>query len=90
MPQDIQKILLEEWQTTSRERNEYFIRKAKENLDTMRERGMEVILLDKAERDRYVEAVKPYVDKAIADMGDFGQKVRQIADEVNAKYAYPY
>ena len=88
LPKNIQDILVEEGLKTQREANEFFIGTAEENTKTLSEMGVEVYILDKAERDKWREAVWPYSEKLIADMGDFGQEFLKVAETVNSKYPY--
>jgi len=59
-------------------------------IQELKDYGMDVYFLPKAERDRWEAAVKPYVDGLLGDMGDFGVRAQEIFDEVNNKYPYPY
>lgn len=52
------------------------------------EKGVEVYILPKDERDRWEKKVTPYINKQIAGFGEFGQKIKKIADEANKKYPY--
>ncbi|MBA7607752.1 Solute-binding protein [subsurface metagenome] len=88
LPENIQDILVEEGLETQREANEFFIGMAEENTKTLTEQGLEVYVLSKAERDEWREAVWPYSEQLIADMGDFGQEFLRIAETVNSKYPY--
>ena len=84
MPKDVQDILIEEAWRVSDEMSTVHIGLEKEDKDTLTKLGMEVYDLPKAERDRWIQAVKPYVDKKLGDLGDFGDKIRQIAEKANA------
>ena len=48
--------------------------------------GCEIYTVPQAEIDRWKAACQPYVDQQIAIYGDFGQEIKKIADEANAKY----
>ena len=49
---------------------------------------MEVYVLPEAEREKWRQAVKPFSDSLITEMGDFGQELLEAAEKVNAKYPY--
>jgi TRAP-type C4-dicarboxylate transport system substrate-binding protein len=84
MPKDAQDILIEEAWKASDEMSAMHIAQETEDKDTLIGLGMEVYDLPKAERDRWIQAVKPYVDEKLASLGDFGAKIRQIAEKANA------
>jgi TRAP-type C4-dicarboxylate transport system substrate-binding protein len=85
MPKNIQDILVEEVKVAAQEGNEMFIRYWDENVETLRSLGIEVYVLPEAERDRWREACSPYSEKLLSDVGEFGQKIKQIADKANAE-----
>jgi TRAP-type C4-dicarboxylate transport system substrate-binding protein len=84
MPKNVQDILIEEAWRVSDEMANIHINLEKEDIDTLTSMGMDVYILPKAERDKWKEAVKPYVDEKLAGLGDFGAKIRQIAEKANA------
>jgi TRAP-type C4-dicarboxylate transport system substrate-binding protein len=86
MPKDVQDTLLDLGQWSMQNRNEYFISQHDVKIETLRDLGQEVYIVPKAERDKWVELARPYLEERLAAMGDFGQKVKQIADEVNRQY----
>jgi len=89
MPKDVQDILIDEGKkliTLSAETTLTDFYDYQEQLAA----NMEVYYLPKAERERWKETVRPVIDSLLAEMGDFAQRVRQTADEANAKYPYPY
>jgi TRAP-type C4-dicarboxylate transport system substrate-binding protein len=88
LPKNIQDILLEEGQQAGRETNNAFIKAEEETPAHLAEYGMEIYNLDKAERDRWQELIRPYNEKITSDMGEFGQKLTQIADKVNSEHPY--
>lgn len=88
LPNDIQDLLVEEGLKTQKATNERFVAKGKENPGILEGLGVEVYVLPQAERERWREAVRPYSESLIADMGDFGQELLKIAEEVNKKYPY--
>ncbi len=88
LPKDIQDLLMEEHMKTCGILNDIFAGLVYEHLVTLADRGMEVISLPEAERDRWREALTPYRESSLAEMGAFGQRVQEVADQVNAKYPY--
>jgi TRAP-type C4-dicarboxylate transport system substrate-binding protein len=88
MPKDIQNALIEAGKKQQKEANDYFIGVAQENTGTLTKMKVEVYNLPKAERDKWVEKVRPYSDSLLKGMGDFGKEVKMAADKVNSKYPY--
>lgn len=88
MPPKIQKILLEEVTVTADWMNKTYIKLGEDDLKEFRKRGTTVHILPAAEREKWAAVVAPVRDKQLADLGEFGKKVKQIADEANAKYPY--
>jgi TRAP-type C4-dicarboxylate transport system substrate-binding protein len=88
MPKDVQNALIEAGKNQQKEANDYFIGVAQENTGTLTKMGVEVYNLPKAERDKWVEKVRPYSDSLIAGMGDFGKELKKAAKEINSKYPY--
>ncbi|HEY78683.1 MAG TPA: hypothetical protein G4O09_06185 [Dehalococcoidia bacterium] len=86
MPKRIQDILVEEVDVAAQQGNEMFIRYFDEDIAAMRDLGVEVYILPEAERDRWKEACRPYSEKLLSDLGEFGQQVKQIADEANSQF----
>jgi peptidase E len=58
------------------------------DLKNLKERGVSVYYLPKAERDTWAKQPESYVEKQLSSFGELGQKVKKIADEVNKKYPY--
>ena len=50
--------------------------------------GMEYYYLPTAERDKWKALAYPATLDALSKAGDVGTRVKQIADEANAKYPY--
>ena len=85
MPKNVQDILIEEAWRGAEEMNAAHIKAETEDKGILTAKGMEVYDVPKAERDKWKEAVRPYVDKKLSDMGDFGTKIRQIAEKANSE-----
>ena len=45
-------------------------------------------MLPQAERDRWRQATRSYVEGELAGMGDFGKKLSSIAEKVNSENPY--
>jgi TRAP-type C4-dicarboxylate transport system substrate-binding protein len=88
MPANIQKILQEEIGKTCKFMEERFLKLTDEDLAFLKQKGKKVYALPKAERDKWVAQLAPYRDKELANLGDFGKKVKQAADEANKKFPY--
>jgi len=86
MPKSIQDILLEETQQTAQTMGETFIRLHDEDVETLRGLGIDVYVLPKAEQDKWKAACGPYIEQQMSAAGDFGAKLKQIADEANSKF----
>jgi len=83
MPKDVQNILIEEAWKAADKMAAVHIQAESEDKALLEGMGMDVYVLPKAERDKWVAAVKPYVDQKLADLGDFGKKLKEIADKAN-------
>jgi TRAP-type C4-dicarboxylate transport system substrate-binding protein len=88
MPEHIQKILLEEVTVTVDWMNTTYITLGEQDMKEFKKRGSTVYELPPAERERWATVAAPVRDRQLADLGEFGRKVRQIADEANAKFPY--
>ena len=89
MPKDIQKILQEEATATAEWMNNITDTKiGKDDVKKYKEIGVAVYILPKAERDRWEKALTPHIEKEISRFGEFGQKVKKIADDANRKHPY--
>ena len=89
MPENIQKILQEETTTSAQWMNQTVDGElAERDLAVLKEKNVEVYYMPKQERERMMKKVEPFVAKQIESMGDFGKRVKQIADEVNARVPY--
>jgi TRAP-type C4-dicarboxylate transport system substrate-binding protein len=88
LPKDIQDILSEEGLVMAQGVGNALLQLEREAPDQLAELGMEIYVLPKAERDRWHEVLRPYNENLVAGMGEFGQKVVQIADKVNSEHPY--
>jgi len=90
MPKNLQDALTEEIQKSFGELNQMFIGMYEGDMKALADMGVEVYYLPKAERDKWKEALGPYIEEKTAELGEPALKMKQIADELNAKYPYPY
>jgi TRAP-type transport system periplasmic protein len=88
LPKDVQDALLAEHQKMADDLNSLYEVLVTTNPDTLASKGVEVYILPKDERDRWHAAIQPYINEQINKMGDFGKKITDIADKINAKYPY--
>jgi TRAP-type C4-dicarboxylate transport system substrate-binding protein len=88
LPKDVQDALLEEHQQMAHDLNALYEVLVTTNPDTLASHGVEIYILPKAERDKWHQAMQPWIDEKMNAMGDFAKKVQKIADEINAKYPY--
>lgn len=89
MPKQIQQILQEEavaageWVNKTTDGEEVDV-----DLKAYKEKGVSVYFVPKQEREKWEQAAAPVKDKMLASCGEFGAKVKAIADEANR--AHPY
>jgi TRAP-type C4-dicarboxylate transport system substrate-binding protein len=89
MPKEIQQILQEEINTTVDWLNNTVMTKlGDDDMKALKEKGVSIYIVPKAERDRWEKMFTSYDEKQIASFGDFGQKVKKIADDANKRYPY--
>jgi len=84
MPKDVQEILIEEAWKVSNDMAAIHVQAENEDKAILESLGMEVYDLPGAERAKWKEAVKSYVDEKLASLGDFGDKLKEIAEKANA------
>jgi TRAP-type C4-dicarboxylate transport system substrate-binding protein len=88
MPDDLKKILDEEMATTAQDMSNRFMNLFYEKQDECKAAGVEYYFLPQAERERWKEVAYPGTLAVIEQSGEVGQKIKQIADEANAKFPY--
>ena len=88
LPKDIQDILAEEHMKKGKILNDLWIELVEEHLVTLADVGLEVISLPESERNLWRDALAPFREESLAGMGDFGKRVQEVADQVNAQYPY--
>jgi TRAP-type C4-dicarboxylate transport system substrate-binding protein len=88
MPANVQKILQEEAQKTVDEMHKIMTKLDADDLKAFKEKGVTVYSVPPTERDRWIKALAPYKEKQLSSFGDFGTKIKQIADDANKKFPY--
>jgi hypothetical protein len=59
-----------------------------DDMKAIKGKGVSIYILPKTERDRWEKLFTSYNEKQIASFGDFGQKVKKVADDMNKRYPY--
>ncbi len=88
LPKDMQDLLVEEGWNFHHSANEFFIGAYTDANNFLADNGVEIYQLPKAERDKWYDMVWPISEKLLADMGDFGPRVMEVANKVNAEFPY--
>ena len=89
MPKHIQKILEEETEKSAEWMKGIILGELLDaDLKAMREKGVSIHVLPKEERERWVRALAPQVEKQLGEFGEFGNRLKRIADEVNKRHPY--
>ena len=86
LPGKIQDILVEEAEKHSDIIDEWLVGEWIKDHEAIAAAGVEIYKVPQAEIARWKAACQPYIDEQLALYGDFGEKVKKIADEANAKY----
>ena len=90
MPAEIQDILMDEAKTAAANLNQTMLDMFYSDSEFCAEQGIEQYFLPKAERDKWIEKASSFIAEQEALMGDIGQQIKQLANEANEKYPYPY
>jgi TRAP-type C4-dicarboxylate transport system substrate-binding protein len=89
MPKQIQTILQEEVNVACDWMGKTELKLAYEDdPKALKKKGLKVFVLSKTERDRWKTQAAPLQEKQIASLGEFGQKIKAIADEANKRFPY--
>jgi TRAP-type C4-dicarboxylate transport system substrate-binding protein len=88
MPPNIQKILQEEIDRACKQAEGAFLKLPAEDAKILKQKGKKIYVLPKAERAKWAALMAPYKEKQLASYGEFGAKVKEIAEEANKKYPY--
>lgn len=86
LPKEIQDIMIEEAQKQSDIIDEWLKGEWVKDHDAIAEAGVEIYTVPQDELERWKECCQGICDEQMELLGDFGQKVKAIADEANAKY----
>jgi TRAP-type transport system periplasmic protein len=88
LPKDVQDSLVKEHQQMSHDLNALYDVLVTTNPDSLADAGCDIYILPESERDKWHQAIQPWIDEKMNAMGDFGKKIQKIADEINAQYPY--
>jgi TRAP-type transport system periplasmic protein len=88
MPPDVQKILMEETSNACVWMEQKLKDYEKEDLATFIKAKKQIHIISVEEREIWRKKLLPYQKQQLESMGEFGQKVKEIADDVNARYPY--
>ena len=88
MPKDIQDAMIEELSATAQTISASYVTKLYDLQPVLTDLGMEWYFLPTAERDTWKALSYPATLDTLSKSGDAGTRVKQIADEANAKYPY--
>jgi hypothetical protein len=59
-----------------------------DDMKGFKEKGVSVYIVSKAERDRWEKLFTSSNEKQMVSFGEFGQKVKKIADDANNRHPY--
>lgn len=91
MPGDIKSLIVKLGKDAQVSTNAFFVKVASENSKTLTDLGVTVYQLPKAERDVWVQTLKPYTEELLNNIGgDNAAKLRQVIAELDKKYPYQY
>ena len=88
MPQNIKNALNEEMSAVAKSISQKYVTKFYDLVPELTKDGVQYYYLPAAERDRWKALAYPGTLATLAKFGDVGAKIKQIADDANAKYPY--
>lgn len=88
MPPNIQKILQEEADSCTPFLYQAYKKIKEQNQNLIKKKGVNIYILPKSERDRWIKATEASREERLSKLGSFGVQVKRIADEANKKYPY--
>lgn len=88
MPPDVQQILLEETDKAVDWMHKKLAEYETEDMQTFIKYKKNIHIISNEERERWRQKLLPYQKQQFERMGEFGQKVREIVEDVNNKYPY--
>jgi TRAP-type C4-dicarboxylate transport system substrate-binding protein len=86
LPKNVQDAMVEEAEKQSAVIDNWLRGEWISDHQAIADAGVEIYTVPQPEIDRWKAACQPYFDQQMAIYGDFGKKVKEIADEANAKY----
>ncbi len=88
MPKHIQQILQEEIDWAVDWTHNMMVKWEDEDMQAYKRLGTKVHIVPTAERRKWEEVLRPLKEEQLRRMGGLGLRVKQIADDVNARYPY--
>jgi TRAP-type C4-dicarboxylate transport system substrate-binding protein len=88
MPKHIQQILQEEADKAAQWTEQAILKMRDDDMKAFKQKGTNIIVVPKAEREKWVKLLAPVRDREISNAGEFGAKIKKIADEANKKFPY--
>jgi TRAP-type C4-dicarboxylate transport system substrate-binding protein len=89
MPQPIKDILQEEADRAMDWMSQVTTTKLPDDdMKVLKEKGVSVYVLPKAERERWENKLAPSGQEDLAKYGDFGKKLKALADDLNKRFPY--
>jgi len=88
MPPDVQQILLEEADRAVDWMHKKLLQYEVEDMETFKKRRLNIHIISYNEREKWRQRLQDYQEKQLSSMGEFGIKVKEIADDVNSKNPY--
>ncbi|MFC1838312.1 TRAP transporter substrate-binding protein [Thermodesulfobacteriota bacterium] len=88
MPENVRKILLEETEKAVDWMHNKLAEYEISDMQTFIKKGKNIHIISKEERERWEKKLIQYQKKQLSSMGEFGLKVKEIADDVNSKHPY--
>jgi len=88
MPPNVQQVLLEEVDRAIDWMHKRLLEWEVEDIKTFKERGINIHIISNSEREKWRQRLQNYQEKQLSSMGDFGIKVKEIADDVNSRNPY--
>ncbi len=88
MPANVQQALLEETDRAVDWMHKKLLQYEVEDIETFKKRGLHIHIISFSEREKWRQKLQNYQEKQMSSMGEFGIKVKEIADDVNSKNPY--
>lgn len=83
MPKEVQDILLEEMDKTCREATQYYIKRHAEDLETIKNMGLEIYIPTPEDKAMFQEILLPYTEQKLLEYGEAGKRIKDIADRAH-------